>query len=171
MKTDNKAHSSWVSKDPSKWDDIGINRCHRRWAKIWHSQYPLYNQMTERYNPNLTAPQYQPPPTRTSFRPSTPATCTQAKHWSAMLPHQQYQRPGQSFQPRVAPPSQRNMNSNSLLGMNVPGGPFREHGFSPQIPAPYPEPYISPYKVVTLALPTSMDNRKKIGFDFLEQQT
>jgi hypothetical protein len=106
---------------------------------------PLYNQMTERYNPNLTSPQYQPP-TRTSFRPFTPATSTQANAWSSGFPLEQHQRPSQNFQPPVPPPAQGNMNSNSLLGMNIPGGPFREHGFSPQVPSPYPEPYISPYK-------------------------
>jgi hypothetical protein len=47
----------------------------------WHQQMPqtmgqemtqpvpLYDQMTERYAPNRTAPQYQPPPTRSSFNP------------------------------------------------------------------------------------------------------
>jgi len=107
---------------------------------------PLYDQLTERYAPNRTARQYQPPPTGTSFRPSTPATGTQASPWSVIIPSQQDQRLGQSFHPRGPSTSQGNMASNTFSNMNNSGGPFREHGFSPQVLSPYPEPYISPYK-------------------------
>jgi hypothetical protein len=118
----------------------------------WYQQMPqtmgqdmaqpvsLYDQMTERYVPNRTAPQHQPPPSRNSFRPFTPVTSTQVNSWSAVLPFQQHQEHSLSFQPRLPPPSYRNLDMNTSIG------PGREHGSSPRRPAPYPEPYISPHK-------------------------
>jgi hypothetical protein len=65
-------------------------------------QVPLYDEMTERYAPNLTAPQYQPPPIRSNFRPTTPATGIQASAWASGFPLE-HQRPSQSFSHEFLP--------------------------------------------------------------------